>query len=193
MMPGSQYKFLFYVTLSYSYSILRPIEVELKKRGYTVAWFIRKGTEAEKFIQSSDKILHDVVEVKAFNPDAVFVPGNSVPSFFPGIKVQVFHGFDSGKKNKFKIRGYFDLYCTQGPKTTEGFEAERIALKDPTFDVVETGWSKLDPLFTWQSEADDLKTESVQILYAPTFSPALTSTYALLDESPRESRVRVVL
>ena len=190
MMSGNQYKFLFYVTLSYSYPILRPIEIELKKRGYVVAWFIRKGTEAEKFIRSSDRVLHDVGEIKVFNPDAVFVPGNSVPSFFPGIKVQVFHGFDSGKKNKFKIRGYFDLYCTQGPKTTEGFEAERLAVKDPTFDVVETGWSKLDPLFTQQPEADALKTGSRQILYAPTFSPALTSSYALLDEIRRLSQER---
>ena len=189
-MTSNSHKFLFYVTLSYSYSILRPIEAELKKRGYAVAWFVREGAEAEKFIRPSDKVFRTVGEVKAFKSDAVFVPGNSVPSFFPGIKVQVFHGFDSGKKNKFKIRDYFDLYCTQGPKTTEGFEAKRSAIKDPTFDVVETGWSKLDPLFIQQPETSDLKTESRQILYAPTFSPALTSTYALLDEIRRLSRER---
>jgi len=190
MMSGSHYKFLFYVTLSYSYPILRPIEKELEKRGHTVAWFVRKGTEAEKFIKTSDAVLHTVSEIKAFNSDAVLVPGNTVPSFFPGIKVQVFHGFDSGKKNKFKIRGYFDLYCTQGPKTTEGFEAQRLAVKNPTFDVIETGWPKLDALFTQQSENSSLKTESRKILYAPTFSPALTSTYALLDEIQRLSMER---
>ena len=33
-----------------------------------------------------------------------------------------------------------------------------------------------------------LKTESKQILYAPTFSPKLTSTYVLLDEIHRLSK-----
>ena len=151
-MLNEHYNFLFYVTLSYSYSILRPIETELVKRGHAVAWFVRKDTEAEKYIRPSDNVLRTVADVEKFNSDAVLVPGNSVPSFFPGVKVQVFHGFDSGKKDKFKIRGYFDLYCTQGPITTEGFKAQRRTVKKPTFDVVETGWSKLDTLFTSQPE-----------------------------------------
>lgn len=181
-MSETSYKFLFYITLSYSYSILRPIEAELNKRGYAVAWFIRKGTEAEKFIQASDNVLRTLSDVKKFNADALLAPGNSVPSFFPGIKVQVFHGFDSGKKHKFKIRDYFDLYCTQGPLTTRGFEAQRHAQKKPTFDLVETGWSKLDALFTEHPDATKYNTVAKQVLYAPTFSPGLTSTYVLLEQ-----------
>ena len=50
-----------------------------------------------------------------FKPDAVFVPGNWVPHFFPGVKVRVGHGFAvSGKENTFSIRGLFDIYCTLG-------------------------------------------------------------------------------
>ncbi len=189
-MSRAPYKFLFYVTLSYSYPILRPIEAELIKRGYTVAWFVRKGTEAEKFIQQNDNVFQSIADVKAFNADALLAPGNNVPSFFPGIKVQVFHGFDSGKKSKFKIRGYFDLFCTQGPMVTRGFEAQRLLTNKPCFDVVETGWSKLDPLFTVQPETENFVTQAKQILYAPTFSSRLTSTYSLLDEIKRLSKER---
>ncbi|HHJ36508.1 MAG TPA: CDP-glycerol:glycerophosphate glycerophosphotransferase [Gammaproteobacteria bacterium] len=187
-MADTHYKILFYVSLSYSYPVLRPVEAELLRRGHEVRWFVQRGSEAEKFIRSSDKTLQTVVDVKRFEADATLVPGNSVPSFFPGIKVQVFHGFDSGKKNKFKIRGYFDLYCTQGPMTTRGFEAQRSKIRKPSFDVVETGWPKLDPLFTPQPETAAFTTDVPQILYAPTFSPKLTSSYGLLDEINHLSR-----
>ena len=38
-------------------------------------------------------------EVMVFNPDVVLVTSNVVPDFFPGIKVQVFHGFSVGKRS----------------------------------------------------------------------------------------------
>ena len=170
-------RYLFYVTLSYSFSVLRPIEIAINKQGGTVAWFIPEGSEAEKFLQPTDHRLSDIKEVKAFAAHATLVPGNIVPDFFPGIKVQVFHGFDSGKKNVFNIRGLFDLYCTQGPNITQGFE--RIA--DGTCEIVETGWSKLDPLFRPHPDTGKFCTDAPLILYAPTFSPKLTSTYALHD------------
>lgn len=168
-------KYLFYVTLSYSYSVLRPIEKVLKKRGYQVAWFIPKGAEAEQFIESTDTLFNSVKQVKSYNADAVLAPGNYIPDFFPGVKVQVFHGFDSGKKNKFNIRGFFDLYCTQGPNITEAFNA----INDGTCVIKETGWSKLDPLFTEHPESLQYKSNKPVILYAPTFSPKLTSTHEL--------------
>jgi CDP-glycerol glycerophosphotransferase (TagB/SpsB family) len=87
----------------------------------------------------------------------------------------VFHGFDSGKKNKFNIRGFFDLYCTQGPNITKAFNH----IADGTCEIVETGWSKLDPLFTLHPETQRYKSDKPIILYAPTFSPKLTSTEAL--------------
>ena len=171
-------RYLFYVNLSYSFSVLRPIEIAINREGGTVAWFIPEGSEAEKFLQPTDHRLSDIKEVKAFAAHATLVPGNIVPDFFPGIKVQVFHGFDSGKKNVFNIRGLFDLYCTQGPNITQGFE--RIA--DGTCEIVETGWSKLDPLFRPHPDTDKFRTDAPLILYAPTFSPKLTSTHALYND-----------
>ncbi|OUS31999.1 CDP-glycerol:glycerophosphate glycerophosphotransferase [Thalassotalea sp. 42_200_T64] len=170
--------YLFYAELSYSYSVLRPIEMELHKRGYQIAWFIPKGAEAEKFIDSKDILFQSVEEVKKYQPDAVLAPGNYIPDFFPGIKVQVFHGFDSGKKNKFNIRGFFDLYCTQGPNITHAFNA----INDGTCEIVETGWSKLDPLFTLHPDAEQYKSDKPLIFYAPTFSPQLTSAYELYPQ-----------
>jgi len=168
-------RYLFYVVLSYSFSILRPIAVEIEKRGGQVAWFIPEGTEAEAFLAESENRLADVNAVKAYNPDAVLAPGNYIPDFFPGIKVQVFHDFDNGKKHRFTIRGFFDLYCTQGPNITAEFNARN----DGTYDVVETGWSKLDALFTLHPSTEQYKQERPVILYAPTFSPKLRSTYQL--------------
>jgi len=187
-MSDRKYRVLFYITLSYSYAVLRPLEAELLKRGHVVSWFIKDASEANIYACPSDNVLSTVAAVKRFNAHVLFAPGNTIPSFFPGIKVQVFHGFDSGKNNKFKIRGFFDLYCTQGPMTTKGFVEQRLKGGKPTFDVVETGWSKLDALFTLQSETIKYTTQKKQVLYAPTFSPKLTSTYDLLDEIKRISQ-----
>ena len=171
-------KYLFYVTLSYSFGVLRPIDTRLKAMGYQVAWFIPKGSEAEQFITAEDQLFQDVKQAIQFQSDAVLAPGNYIPDFFPGIKVQVFHGFDSGKKNKFNIRGFFDLYCTQGPSITSAFER----INDGTCEIVETGWAKLDPLFTEHHDTEAYRLQQPLILYAPTFSPKLTSTYALAEQ-----------
>ena len=61
-----------------------------------------------------------------FNPIAVFVPGNWVYDFFPGVKVEVFHGYPMKKRiekidDHFTLRGWFDIYCTQGKSSTPYF------------------------------------------------------------------------
>ena len=48
-------------------------------------------------------------------------------------------------RGHFRVRGMFDLYCTQGPATTTPFR--EIAAQQGHFAVAETGWPKLDPLF----------------------------------------------
>jgi len=178
LQTSSNKRYLFYVTLSYAFSILRPIAEKIKEQGGDFAWFVPDGAEAEGFLASSDKRLANVKAVMAYSPDAVLAPGNYIPDFFPGIKVQLFHGFDSGKKNKFNIRGFFDLYCTQGPNITEAFNH----INDGTCEVIETGWGKLDALFTEHPLTAVYKTQEPLILYAPTFSPKLTSTYHLLPQ-----------
>ncbi|WP_240432741.1 CDP-glycerol glycerophosphotransferase family protein [Vibrio halioticoli] len=115
-------------------------------------WFLEGDEVNHEYLKPNELKLVNVSDVISWNPDAVFVPGNMVPNFIPGLKVAVFHGFNAGKVNRrgrldhFEIRGCFDLYCTQGPETTGPFL--ELAKKYKYFDVAETGWPALDPLFT---------------------------------------------
>src|SRR3546814_8206097 len=68
-----------------------------------------------------DEQLLTAAEVRAWNPCAVITSSNAVPHFFPGVKVETFHGFDAGKPRHIYIRGFFDLYCTTGPRDTAAF------------------------------------------------------------------------
>lgn len=139
------------------------------QEGGQVRWYI-ENDDLKQHLTTEEKALDSIRSVFEFNPDAVFVPGNWVPFFFPGLKVQVFHGFGIEKKGHFRIRGFFDLYCTHGPITTNRFL--QLAQQHGHFRVIETGWPKVDPLFL----SDPSPTASQKtILYAPTFSPSLTS------------------
>ncbi len=169
-------RYLLFVSKPYSFEILRPLQRAIRARGDEVAWFIH-GI-ANPPLKADERRLATVAEVKRFNPVAVFVPGNWVPDFFPGLKVQVFHGFGIEKKGHFRIRHFFDLYCTHGPATTQPFQA--LAQQHRYFQVIETGWPKMDPLFESSSEAEPPNPRPV-ILYAPTFSPSLGSAPALRD------------
>ena len=178
-------RYLFFVSQNYSFEILRPIQTEARQRGAEVKWLVYLDRINTELFQPDEDYTRDAAEAVAFSPDAVFVPGNIVPKFLPGLKVEVFHGFEWKKKGHFRIRGCFDLYCTQGPFFTERFE--QLARQHGFFDVAETGWSKLDPLFC----AKPLKVSNQNkpiILYAPTFSPALTSAKALRNEIDRLSQ-----
>ena len=188
--------YLFFINQLYSYSILRPLQKAIRQRGDDVAWFVH-GTD-DQYLRSDEKQLHTVDEVKAYNPAAVFVPGNWVPDFFPGVKVEVFHGLandETGKKGHFRIRGLFDLYCTHAPAVTHQFE--QLAKKYKTFSVAETGWPKLDPLFNSKvrdpSPYDDFRTtinaDKPIIFYASTFSPSLTSAPYLIETIRKLSRL----
>ena len=91
------------------------------------------------------------------------------------------------KKGHFRIREYFDLYLTQGPYFTQRFNELKAIHKN--FDVIETGWPKLDVYYknheNFNAERQDLiKTHKCKkiILYAPTFSPKLTSAPFLIEE-----------
>jgi CDP-glycerol glycerophosphotransferase (TagB/SpsB family) len=162
-------RYLMFVMQPYSYEILRPIQQEIIRRGGEVAWFLAGADVNPSSLTKEERCLTSVEEVKAFNPIAVFVPGNIVPDFFPGAKIQVFHGLEYKKKGHFAIREFFDLYCTHGPLTTEPFN--QLAVKHPHFYVIETGWPKLDPYFDFTKNQSDKPT----LLYAPTFSPSLSS------------------
>ena len=137
------------------------------------------------FIRQNERLIETVQAVKTYRPDAVFVAGNMVPDFFPGVKVQVFHGFNARKRHEnkghYRLRGFFDLYCTQGPDTTQTFK--KLAQKHNYFRVVETGWPKMDPLF--ENNVENIKNDRPVILFASTFTPRLSAAIPLLETIKR--------
>ena len=141
-------RFLIYISQSYSIPIGLPLQEEAEKRGFTVQWFCDEPETQEAFLDTQ-RLLQNIADVIAYQPEVVLVATNEVPDFISGLKVQIFHGFSVGKRSEtkghFNIRGFFDLYCTQGPSTTKPFQI--LAKKHKYFKVVETGWPKMDPLF----------------------------------------------
>lgn len=157
-----------------------------KQRNYSYVWFITPKLE-KLFPFKNEPVTQSIQELIAFQSDAIICPGNEVPHYLRGLKVQIFHGLAGEKKGHFRIRHYFDLYFTQGPYFTERFNHLKQRYKD--FDVIETGWPKLDayannPLEIAQQKRDLLAKHDARhlILYAPTFSPSLTSAAAFLPE-----------
>lgn len=185
-------RYLLFANQLYCYPILRPLQEAIRRRGDDVAWFLHNIPDM--LTESDGPRLETVEAVQDYNPSAVFVPTNWIPDFFPGVKVQVFHGFDVGKRagtrqEHARIRGIFDLYCTQGPQTTEQFE--RKAKRYRHFKVTETGWCMLDPLFkpsTGFSLREKLSIDKPIILYGSTFSPEYSSARRLADTIEQLSR-----
>lgn len=174
-------RYLFYVTHAYSYSIMRPLQTEILRQGGEAAWFIEPLCANE--LTAEEHQLKTIDEVMQYRPIACFAPGNYIPDFFPGIKVRLGHGYAINKRNyatdsHFRIRGWFDLYCTQSAHTTAGFEQQ--ARKYGHFRVYETGWSKADIYFSPAMQTQT-HNERPTILYSSTFTPALTSTPILAD------------
>ena len=182
-------KYLLYVAQNYSFAIVRPLQDELLKQGHQVKWFLIGEEINHSYLRHNEIQLNSVDEVKKYHPDVVLVPGNTVPSFIPGLKVAIFHGFNSGKRSDdighFAIRGCFDLYCTQGPNTTSTFTDK--AQKYKYFRVIETGWPTLDPLYLHNPSPIESKKKPT-ILYCSTFSKGLTSTKDLYEEVKRLSQ-----
>ncbi|MGS0728602.1 CDP-glycerol--glycerophosphate glycerophosphotransferase, partial [Shewanella sp. 0m-11] len=168
--------------------MLRPLQAVIQARGDEACWFLEGNEVDPAFLTATEKRLLTIEEVKSWKPDAVFVPGNVVPRFIPGIKVGVFHGFNAGKMNHrgredhFEIRDCFDLYCTQGPATTLPFE--ELAEKFGTFKVAETGWPTLDPMFQQGLERPyDVEGDSRPvILFCSTFSRSLSCAPVVYEQ-----------
>ncbi|MEH6383051.1 MAG: CDP-glycerol glycerophosphotransferase family protein [Colwellia sp.] len=182
-------RYLFYISQNYAYAILRPLQSAILARGEQVAWFL-EGKEVNADLLNVDEYrLTSIDEIKNYNPVAVFYPANIAPTFLPGINVAIFHGFDAGKVDKkgnndhFKIRNCFDLYCTQGPSTTEAFLA--LAKQHKHFKVTETGWCALDRLYL---KDESQKANKPTILLCSTFSKKLSCAPHLFDTVKRLSQ-----
>lgn len=172
-------KYLFYISQNYSFEILRPLQSQIKESGGEAVWFVSGNDVNLANFNSDEVVLKTIKEAVNFKADACFVPGNVIPNFIPGLKVQVFHGLEWKKKGHFVIRECFDLYCTHGHATTHRFND--LVNQHQFFDVVETGWPKLDQLFS-TSPIAYFKNNKPTILYAPTFSPSLTSAPHLIEQ-----------
>lgn len=166
----------------YAIDILNPLQeyVTDNNLSHEVMWYIHKPKISTFEYASKVRWTNSIQEAYDFSPEAVFVPGNIVPYYLPGVKIQVFHGYAAEKKDHWIIRRYFDTYFTQGPYFTSHFKALSEEYGD--FEVVETGWPKQDwikrNLHTYDAERQRLLDSTGRkriILYAPTFSPKLTS------------------
>ena len=165
----------------YAISILEPLQKESVERGYDVLWYIdsRNISDFDDCLENASWT-NSIQDVYDFSPEVIFVPCNIVPYYLPGVKVQIFHGYAAEKKDHWVIRKYFDIYMTQGPFFTKEFQ--RLAKKHKTFEVLETGWTRQDWIYENLHAFDDYRKELLEkynkkdiVLYAPTFSPSLTS------------------
>lgn len=165
----------------YAIDILNPIQTEVTKENIDeVLWYVHEKKIPDFPLKDFVKWTNKIQEVFNFSPEAIFVPGNIVPYYLTGVKIQIFHGYASEKKDHWIIRRYFDAYFTQGPFFTKGFL--RLANKYKDFEVLETGWTRQDWIKKHLHDFDDNKNNLLEkynkekiVLYAPTFSPKITS------------------
>ena len=187
-------RYLFFVNQPYAYSILRPLQEAIRARGDEVAWFVAGCTARP--LRDDEYRLRTVREVMAYGAEATFVPGDWVPWFFPGIKVEVFHGLARNKRghscedesDHYRIRGWFDLYCTHAEMDTRKFR--ELAEAHGHFSVAHTGWPKLDPLFRARGSGNLASPEWPEripptVFFASTFSRGVTAAPQLLPEIER--------
>lgn len=181
-----RYKLLFYVEQNYSFAILRPLQDIALQLGHQVKWLLVGKDVSRLFLKKNEELLETLFDAVGYAPDAVFAPGDRVPSFISGLKVQVFHGLNESKRgNIYPERGLFDLYCTEGPERTNSLL--QLSAQRSYFKVVETGWIKLDSLFKYKQIE---KYDRPQVLFASTFTPALSCAELLYEEIKRLSQKR---
>ncbi len=179
-------KVILFCQNNYAYGILEPIKRVLESQGDDYIWFIKEKLVYD-FPFKSDPYTCLISDLEDYKSDVIFVPGNEIPYYLRGLKTQIFHGLAGEKKGHFRIRHYFDLYLTQGPYFTEKFKAFKA--KHKNFDVIETGWPKLDIYGKEKTQYNPYKKELLElhkakkiILYAPTFSPKLSSAPHLVEQ-----------
>jgi CDP-glycerol glycerophosphotransferase (TagB/SpsB family) len=180
-------KLVLFCKKPYSFSILRPLQIEAEQVGDTVLWYVESDIMNIFPFKDDSEVSSSIQGISNFNADAIFAPGNDVPHFLRGVKVQIFHGLAGEKKGHFRIRNYFDLYLTSGAYFTKRFN--QLAKKHGDFEVIETGWSKLDALFIQKNDFCEEKKALLGkhqakkiLLFAPTFSPNLTCAEHIYDQ-----------
>lgn len=169
-------RILLYGSERYVLAILRPIADAARERGIEAGWYF--GGPGAELLHADDRLLRSMDEVRAWSSDAVLTCNDLVPYFAPGVKVQVFHGFDAGKPRHIHVRGLFDLYCTTGPLDTAAFDSLGRRLRH--FSVSQTGWPKLDPFFMSHGDGtNETPRPRPSLLYHSTFSPSWSAAETL--------------
>lgn len=171
---------------AYAFGKLAPIRDLLLEEKHNYLWYIPEEL-LDIFPFKEENFTVSVLDLQLYGSDAVLVSGNEVPYFIRGVKVQIFDGLTGKKIGLLRIRNYFDLYLTQGPYFTKKFNTLKKIYKN--FEVTETGWPKLDIYSSEKNKYDFEKKAILEqfgtdkiVLYAPTFSPGLTSAPFLLKE-----------
>ena len=110
-----------------------------------------------------------------------------MPYYLSGVKCSIFHGYAAEKRDQFRIRNYYDMYMTQGPYFTQEFLKLQETYKD--FEVVETGWTRQDWIARHRHDFEEERKALLwnngcdkMVLYAPTFSPKLSSLPKIKDD-----------
>jgi hypothetical protein len=178
-------EYLLFATERYALPILAPLAQALHASGQPVSAWFADGAAGASLPGVPNVGLQQAL---ALRPRAVFSAANWVPPFIAGAKVQVFHGFNVQKRDSarghFRVRGLFDLYCTQGPATTTPFR--ELAVREGHFAVAETGWPKLDPLFLDDGGASAALRAPAQgrpvILFGSTFTERLSAAPHLYEQ-----------
>lgn len=173
--------YLLFASLSYAYPILRPLQQEIRRRGDNAAWYLED--ECPDLLEDGETRLRSIDEMIRYNPIATFAPGNWIYDFIPGVKVAVFHGYPMKKRiekkdDHFKIRGWFDIYCTQGESSTPDFK--QLENKYGYFKTYETGWCKVDTYFN-NTLPSEPQSAQPTVLYTPTFTRGISSAWDMLD------------
>ena len=192
-------KILLFCENKYAVDILLPLQKEANREGGNdVLWYVHKKKIPQFPLKESVKWTYSIQETYNFMPDAVFAPGNIVPYYLSGVKCSIFHGYAAEKRDQFHIRNYFDIYMTQGPYFTREFEKLQQQYED--FEVMETGWTRQDWIATHRHDFDEERQNTLRqhgcthiVLYAPTFSPRLTSLPKIKDALVRLVEQRQVM
>ncbi len=171
----------------YAISILKPLsDYANTTNKHDILWFVDERNIINFPYAEEVQWTNSIQEVYNYSPEAIFVPGNIVPYYLPGVKAEIFHGYAAEKKDHWVIRRYLDMYLTQGPFFTKRFK--ELAQKYKDFEVVETGWTRQDWIYQNLKTYDPLRNKWLKeydrkniVLYAPTFSPSLTSLPHIKD------------
>src|SRR3712207_8528237 len=73
----------------YAIDILQPLEDEARREGNNeVMWYVHAPKIPEFPLAGQVSWTHSIQEIYDFKTEAIFVPGNIVPYYLPGVKIQ---------------------------------------------------------------------------------------------------------